>query len=141
MNWTHIFIDQSKRHLQHAVELFNRGEFYQAHEGFEKLWRSAEGDERQFFQGLVQVAVAFHFRTQGNFAGALGMLDLATRNLARYAGECHGLKLTTLLCTLSTWRTAIMDRSSTVLSPRMQMHGDAEARQSWARQPFIRPHY
>jgi uncharacterized protein len=122
MNWTHTLRSRTQQQLEQAVQVFNQGQFYEAHEGFEKLWRNADAEERQFFQGLVQVAVAFHFRSEHNLAGALGMLDLATRNLAAYAGECHGLQLTALLCMLSAWRSALLQQSTVSYSPRIEVH-------------------
>ena len=41
-----------------GVELLNRGEFYDAHEVLEDVWRAAPEPERRFLQGLMQVAVA-----------------------------------------------------------------------------------
>lgn len=122
MNWTVTLRSETQQHLEHAVQLFNQGEFYEAHERFEHLWRNAAPEERQFFQGLVQVAVAFHLRSQKNLAGARGMLELATRNLAGYAGECHGVPLTALLCTLSAWRKALLEQNSAPPLPRIEMH-------------------
>ena len=125
MNWTPTLRSQTQHQLEQAVQLFNQSDFYGAHDGFENLWRNARAEERQFFQGLVQVAVAFHFRSEQNLPGALGLLDLATRNLAAYAGECHGLQLTALLCTLSAWRSALLNESSLSSPPRIDIRNDA----------------
>lgn len=122
MNWTHTLRSRTQHDVEQAVQFFNEGKYYEAHEGFEKLWREAQGEERQFFQGLVQASVAFHFRSQHNMAGGLGMLDLATRNLAGYSGECHGLQLTALLCMLNGWRSVITEQSLEASPPRMEMH-------------------
>jgi predicted metal-dependent hydrolase len=41
--------------------LFDRGEFFEAHESWEDRWRVAtDPTERAFLQGLIQVAAAFH---------------------------------------------------------------------------------
>jgi predicted metal-dependent hydrolase len=40
---------------------FDRGEFFEAHEVWEELWKVAtDPTERTFLQGLIQVAAAFH---------------------------------------------------------------------------------
>jgi uncharacterized protein len=38
-----------------------RGEFFEAHEAWEERWRTeTDPNSRRFFQGLIQVAAAFH---------------------------------------------------------------------------------
>ena len=53
-----------------GVELFNRGEFFDAHEVWEELWRDCPGADRRFYQALIQAAVAAHHWGRGNAAGA-----------------------------------------------------------------------
>jgi predicted metal-dependent hydrolase len=44
-----------------GARLFDAGEFFEAHEAWEERWRDATDKvERDFLQGLVQVAAAFH---------------------------------------------------------------------------------
>lgn len=58
-----------------AIELFNRGEYFECHELLEDLWRPAEGLVRNFLQGLIQVAVALHHESRGNAKGARGLYE------------------------------------------------------------------
>ena len=44
-----------------ALNLFNKHEWYEAHDAFEEIWNSVDGDERQVIQGILQVSVSqFH---------------------------------------------------------------------------------
>jgi predicted metal-dependent hydrolase len=44
-----------------GARLFDLGEFFEAHESWEERWRVAtDPTERDFLQGLIQVAAAFH---------------------------------------------------------------------------------
>jgi predicted metal-dependent hydrolase len=44
-----------------GARLFDAGEYFEAHEAWEGLWRQATDEsERRFLQGLIQVAAAFH---------------------------------------------------------------------------------
>ena len=53
-----------------GIVLFNRGDFFEAHEVWEDLWAESAGLERSFYQGLIQAAVGlFHF-SGGNLRGA-----------------------------------------------------------------------
>jgi predicted metal-dependent hydrolase len=53
-----------------GVDLFNRGEFFEAHEVWEDLWHECAAPERRFYQALIQAAVAAHHWSRGNAAGA-----------------------------------------------------------------------
>ena len=54
-----------------GILFFNAQDFFEAHEVWEDLWSESHGDERRFYQGLIQAAVGlFHF-TNGNLGGAL----------------------------------------------------------------------
>lgn len=56
--------------LSAGVGLFNQGRYFEAHEVWEDLWSESHGDERRFYQGLIQAAVGlFHF-SEGNLGGA-----------------------------------------------------------------------
>ena len=53
-----------------AVELFNRGAFWEAHEALETIWRSVpDEDEALVIQGLIQGAAALLHRERGNRHG------------------------------------------------------------------------
>ena len=46
-----------------GAALFDRGDYFDAHEAWEERWRSiGEPNERLLLQGLIQVAAAFHKR-------------------------------------------------------------------------------
>ena len=62
-----------------ALNLFNNQEWYEAHDAFEEIWNSVDGDERQVIQGILQVSVSQFHLSKGNFNGATILL-----------GECLG---------------------------------------------------
>jgi len=52
---------------RHAVELFNEGAFWEAHEALETIWRSVPDEgEALVIQGLIQAAAALWHRQRGN---------------------------------------------------------------------------
>jgi predicted metal-dependent hydrolase len=54
-----------------GILFFNARDFFEAHEVWEDLWAESHGDERRFYQGLIQAAVGlFHFEG-GNLGGAV----------------------------------------------------------------------
>lgn len=53
-----------------ALELFQSGRYFDAHEAFEELWRESEGAERDFYQGWLLLAAALFHRDRGNSNGS-----------------------------------------------------------------------
>src|SRR5215469_14288811 len=47
-----------QRSYLHGVDLFNDAFWWEAHEAWEGLWSHAEGTQRLFLQGLIQLAAA-----------------------------------------------------------------------------------
>lgn len=76
-----------------GVGLFNRGEYFAAHEAWEDLWREATGEEKQFFQGLIQCAVALEHARRGNVCGALRLAERYPRRFAGLSGRFMGLNV------------------------------------------------
>jgi hypothetical protein len=66
-----------------AAALFNEGAFFEAHEVWENLWiETSIGPERTLFQGLIQVAAAFHkFYGMHNATSAARILRRACAKL------------------------------------------------------------
>ena len=56
--------------LLDALNLFNNQKWYEAHDAFEDLWNTLEGDERQIIQGILQVSVSQFHLSKGNLNGA-----------------------------------------------------------------------
>lgn len=84
------------RYLQ-GVEYFNRHAFFHAHEVWEDLWQETHGPARQFYQGLIQVAVCLHHFHNGNLRGACKLYHSATAYLRDYSPRYAGLDVAGLL--------------------------------------------
>ena len=60
--------------LSNALNLFNNHEWYEAHDAFEEIWNTLDGDERQVIQGILQVSVSQFHLSKGNLNGATILL-------------------------------------------------------------------
>ena len=80
-----------------GLSLVREGEFFAAHEELELAWRAAAADERDFFQGLVHVAVAWYQAGRGNHVGCTRQLEKATRRLAPFAPEHRDVDVAAIL--------------------------------------------
>ena len=102
--------------LRRGLELIRRREFYDAHESLETAWRAAEATERDFFQGLVHVAVAWYQAGRGNRPGCERQLAKARRRLSPYAPEHRGVDVERLLRQVDDAAETVM-RASLELRP------------------------
>jgi len=75
-----------KESLCIALNLFNNHEWYDAHDAFEEIWNSVDGDERQVIQGILQVSVSQFHLSKGNLNGATILLG---EGLGRIKGRTH----------------------------------------------------
>jgi predicted metal-dependent hydrolase len=78
-------------YLEEGLRLFRAGEFFLAHETLEERWIEAPADERDFYQGLIHVAVAFHHLGRENRKGALLQLRKARSRLDAYPQRYCGI--------------------------------------------------
>ena len=103
-----------------GVELFNHGEFFEAHEVLEDVWRPAPAAEKRFLQGLIQIAVSFHHRSTGNMVGARSLLKRGCSNLSCYPGSYAGIDLDNLRDSLELWHEALSDGCPAPPMPRVE---------------------
>ena len=81
----------------------------------EDAWRAAEGPERDFYQGLVHVAVAWYQAGRGNEVGCERQLEKAARRLGPYAPSHRGLDVAALAESVEAARGRFPDLPPPVL--------------------------
>ncbi len=79
--------------LSEAVRLFNAREYFACHDVLEALWGETLGEDRDFLQGLLHVAVSLHHLSEGNPAGARKMHFSSLRYLSNYGSGFRGVDL------------------------------------------------
>lgn len=93
--------------LLKALGEFNRGDWFECHETLEDLWVGEEGEIRDFFQGVLQVAVALHHWRGGNFAGAIRLLESGVGYLSRVRPVCQRVDVAGLIAASNRLREAL----------------------------------
>lgn len=83
--------EKPSEELLQAIAEFNRGDWFECHETLEELWVGAKGELRDFYQGVLQLAVALHHWRNGNFKGALILLKSGSDCLSRVPPICLGV--------------------------------------------------
>lgn len=76
-----------------GVLLFNRGDYFEAHEVWEEVWGDTPGPDRSFFQGLIQAAVGLCHFCNGNVRGAVKLFHTGRAYMERFASPYCGLDI------------------------------------------------
>lgn len=99
--------NDGERYLK-GISLFNQREYFGAHEVWEHLWKKASGQDKLFYQGLIQCAISLEHMKRGNAAGA--------RTLFR---RCRGrmAPLPRVYMALEIW--SLMEATARALAPRI----------------------
>jgi predicted metal-dependent hydrolase len=72
------------------------GRFFEAHEELELAWRAAAPEERDFYQGLVHVAVAWYQAGRGRPLATERQLEKALRRLEAFEPSHRGVDVAAL---------------------------------------------
>jgi predicted metal-dependent hydrolase len=84
------------RYVQGA-EYFNKRAFFDAHEIWEDMWRDDDSASKDFYKGLIQVAVCLHHFGNGNTRGARKLFLSSRRYLSEYGPRHVGVDIEKLL--------------------------------------------
>jgi len=80
-----------------GIDLFNLGEFYKAHDPLELAWMDTSPPERDLYQGILQIGLAYFQISQGNYRGTIKMFIRGQRNLEPLGKTLLGVDITKLL--------------------------------------------
>jgi predicted metal-dependent hydrolase len=80
-----------------AIEEFNRQLFFECHETLEEIWLEEHGEERQFFQGIIQIAAGYFKLQQGVPAGAVKLWRTGLEKIAAYQPVYLGMNVEALM--------------------------------------------
>lgn len=114
-----------------GIEQFNQGEFYACHDTLEAIWIEAPPSERNFYQGILQIAVALYHLGNQNWRGAVILLGEGTNRLCKYPAEYAGIDVGDLVDQsielLSALQVAGSGRiQDIVLVPKNHLGGESE---------------
>lgn len=103
--------------FKRGLEEIRAGRFFEAHEELELAWRAAAPEERDFFQGLVHVAVAWYQAGRGKPVATARQLEKAARRLASFAPEHRGVDVEDILRQVEAARERVAAGSLELESP------------------------
>ena len=80
-----------------GVEEFNQKQFYACHDTLEALWMEASEPEKNFYQGILQIAVACYHLGNSNWRGTVILLGEGSRKLREYQPVYENIDVTELI--------------------------------------------
>lgn len=83
--------------LIQGIGEFNAGEWFACHETLEDLWIGAPWEVRDLYQGILQVGVALHHWREGNYRGAVLLLQTGVKLLRHVAPVCRTVDVAGLI--------------------------------------------
>lgn len=97
-------------------DLFNAHRFWDAHESWEIVWRQRPEISRLFFQGIIQLAAAYHLIiVRQRFRGAMRNLDKAEEKLRVFPARFLGVDVRLLLSAIDAARVEMHIRGPEAL--------------------------
>jgi len=105
--------------FKRGLEAIRSGRYFEAHEELEEAWRAAPAEERDFFQGLVHVAVAWYQAGRGRPVATGRQLEKAGRRLTPFAPAHRGVDVEGVLRQVETAREQVAEGSLELDRPRI----------------------
>jgi uncharacterized protein len=105
--------------LEEGLDLIRSGEYFAAHEVLEDAWRASEPAERDFYQGLVHVAVAWYQAGRGNRVGCERQLEKAARRLTPFAPSHRGVDVGSIVAQVGAAQAVVAAGSLELPAPRL----------------------
>ena len=102
-----------------GLDHIRSGRYFEAHEELELVWRGASRDERDFYQGLVHVAVAWYQAGRGRPVATARQLEKAARRLGPYAPSHRGVDVSDVLAQIEQARAVVASGSLGLQPPRI----------------------
>jgi uncharacterized protein len=105
--------------FKRGIEAIRAGRYFEAHEELEEAWRAAPSEERDFFQGLVHVAVAWYQAGRGRPVATGRQLEKASRRLAPFAPSHRGVDVADVLAQVAAAQARVAAGSLDLDPPRV----------------------
>jgi uncharacterized protein len=105
--------------FKRGLEEIRAGRYFEAHEELEEAWRAAPPEERDFFQGLVHVAVAWYQAGRGRPVATASQLGKAARRLGPFSPAHRGVDVADVLAQVEAAEARVAAGSLDLDPPRV----------------------
>ncbi len=105
--------------FQQGIDEFNSRQFYACHDTLEAIWMEAETMEKPFYQGILQIAVAFYHLGNLNWRGGAILLGEGINRLRKFEPEYESVDVEALVDQAVEWLTLVQASGEAGLSALM----------------------
>ena len=100
---------------------FNRQLFFECHETLEEIWLEEHGEDRKFYQGIIQIAAGYYKLQQGVPVGALKLWRTGIEKVESFGPKFLGINVESLVtavrANLAQLESGAPHTSDTLLPP------------------------
>ena len=83
--------------VRQGIDEFNRELFYRCHETLEDVWKEEQRPIRLLYQGILQIGVGYFHIKQGNWRGAVKVIERGIPKAAQFRPACQGIDVSDLV--------------------------------------------
>jgi hypothetical protein len=102
-------LEEERRLYLEGIRLFNHREFFDAHEAWEEIWTYTHGDKKQFYQGIIQSAVALEHYRRSNPRGVVSLHRTYPAKFAGLSKVFLGLKIDEFLAKMENALSPVLE--------------------------------
>jgi len=80
-----------------GIDEFNQQLFFECHETLEEIWLEEHGEDRKFYQGIIQIAAGYYKLQQGVPVGAIKLWRTGIEKVETFGPVYLGINLESLI--------------------------------------------
>jgi hypothetical protein len=119
-----------------GIQLFNEHEFFEAHVVWEDIWHMAYGLKFEFYQGMIQCAVALEHYRRGNPRGVMSLFQSYNKHFADVPAVFMGLDVKDFLTRMRTTLAPVLDSNPLPESGQIELDPSTVPRIELKYDPF-----
>ena len=100
-------VQDEEASLAKGIAEFNTEQFYACHDTLEAVWMAAEHAEKPFYQGILQISVAFYHLGNLNWRGGAILLGEGLGRLRKFEPSHEGIDVEHLVDEAVDWLTRV----------------------------------
>ena len=88
---------QDDPRLAKGIDEFNQQLFFECHETLEEIWLEEHGEDRRFYQGIIQIAAGYYKLQQGVPVGAIKLWRTGIEKVENFGPIFLGINVESLV--------------------------------------------
>ncbi len=116
--------DEEAKIFRAGLDLFNGGEWFEAHEAWEDAWHNVSGTKKKFYQGLIQCAVVVEHVRRGNPRGVRSVWETAQTKFVGLADVYMGVNIRRLLADVENVIRPVLELPAASFNPALPRSQD-----------------